>query len=231
MSTTESFSAASTTTSVTESTSEGSVTKTVTTSADSTNPTPVTTFATSVQPAVFNPFAAIASPLNASTTTGESSESTAEGEVAPEEESTAEYTPVVKLETVEVKTGEEDDEVLYTQRCALYRFDGAAGEWKERGKGDVKLLQNKENHKVRILMRQEKTLKICMNHLVHPDLPYKPNAGSDRSWTWRVRDYAGDEPEGKDETFAIRFRDADIANAFKAKIDEVKEINAKILKA
>lgn len=228
MSTTESFSAASTTTSVSQSTAEGTVTSTISTSADSNNPTPVTTFATSEKPAVFNPFAAIASPAAATAT--ETTE-TAEGEVAPEEESTAEYTPVVKLEAVEVKTGEEDDEVLYTQRAALYRFDLGAGEWKERGKGDVKLLQNKDNHKVRILLRQEKTLKICMNHLVHPDLPFKPNAGSDRSWTWRVRDYAGDEPEGKDETFAIRFRDADIANAFKAKIDEVKEVNAKLLKA
>lgn len=147
--------------------------------------------------------------------------------MAEEEESTAQYTPVVKLSEVETKSGEEDDETLYSQRCALYRFEASSSEWKERGKGDVKLLRNKSTHKVRLLMRQEKTLKICMNHIVYPSLHFQPNAGSDRSWTWRCRDYAGEEPEGKDETFAIRFKDSDIANIFKEKIEEAKMINSK----
>jgi Ran-binding protein 1 len=38
-------------------------------------------------------------------------------------------------------------------------------EWKERGIGQAKLLQHKENKKIRMLMRQEKTLKIRANHL------------------------------------------------------------------
>lgn len=36
--------------------------------------------------------------------------------------------------------------------------------WKERGVGTVKLLKHKESGKVRLLMRQNKTLKICANH-------------------------------------------------------------------
>lgn len=47
-------------------------------------------------------------------------------------------------------------------RAKLYRFD--KGEWKERGLGDVRLMQDKFSHKIRILMRREKTLKICLNH-------------------------------------------------------------------
>lgn len=39
---------------------------------------------------------------------------------------------------VEVVTGEEDEEVLYTHRAKLYRL--TKGEWKERGIGDVKIL-------------------------------------------------------------------------------------------
>jgi Ran-binding protein 1 len=39
-----------------------------------------------------------------------------------------------------------------------------AGEWKERGTGDVRLLKHKENAKVRLVMRREKTLKVCANH-------------------------------------------------------------------
>ena len=42
------------------------------------------------------------------------------------------FEPIVPLpDLVEVKTGEEGDEVLFTSRSKLYRFDDA---WKERGK-------------------------------------------------------------------------------------------------
>ena len=50
-------------------------------------------------------------------------------------------------------------------KTKLYRFDADSGEWKERGIGQAKLLQHKENKKIRMLMRQEKTLKIMANHL------------------------------------------------------------------
>jgi Ran-binding protein 1 len=46
----------------------------------------------------------------------------------------------------------------------MYRFDKPANEWKERGTGDVKLLQHKETKKIRVLMRRDKTHKICANH-------------------------------------------------------------------
>ena len=40
----------------------------------------------------------------------------------------------------QVKTGEEDDQVLFMSRAKLYRF--VEGEWKERGLGDMKILKN-----------------------------------------------------------------------------------------
>lgn len=52
---------------------------------------------------------------------------------------------------------------LLCSKCKLYRFDGE--EWKERGLGVTKLLENKENKRIRLLMRQEKTLKIRANHI------------------------------------------------------------------
>lgn len=51
------------------------------------------------------------------------------------------------------------------RKCKLYRFDNEAGEWKERGTGKVKLLEDKETQRVRLLMREEKTLKIRANHI------------------------------------------------------------------
>jgi Ran-binding protein 1 len=51
------------------------------------------------------------------------------------------------------------------RKAKLYRFDKDGGQWKERGTGAVKLLKHKETAKVRLVMRQAKTLKICANHL------------------------------------------------------------------
>ena len=52
-----------------------------------------------------------------------------------------------------------------SRKCKLYRFDNEAGEWKERGTGKIKLLEDKETQRVRLLMREEKTLKIRANHI------------------------------------------------------------------
>lgn len=138
-------------------------------------------------------------------------------------DSTAHFEPLVHLAQVEVKTGEEDEDALYKERAKLYRFDANVKEWKERGTGDVKLLQHKENKKVRLLLRQEKTLKICMNHLVHPTLELKPNLGSDRAWTWTTLDYSSDPPSM--QTFAIKFKNAEVANAFKEHYAKAATIN------
>ena len=51
-----------------------------------------------------------------------------------------------------------------SRRAKLFKFDSESKEWKERGTGDVKLLKHKENGKTRLVMRRDKTLKVCANH-------------------------------------------------------------------
>jgi hypothetical protein len=51
------------------------------------------------------------------------------------------------------------------RKAKLYRFDRDGNQWKERGAGTVKFLKHKDSNKVRLVMRQSKTLKICANHL------------------------------------------------------------------
>ena len=53
----------------------------------------------------------------------------------------------------------------YFRKAKLYRFDKDGNQWKERGAGTVKFLKHKNTGKVRLVMRQSKTLKICANHL------------------------------------------------------------------
>lgn len=50
------------------------------------------------------------------------------------------------------------------RRAKLFRFFKESNEWKERGTGDVRLLQHKESKRIRLLMRRDKTLKVCANH-------------------------------------------------------------------
>ena len=89
-------------------------------------------------------------------------------------------------------------------RAKLFKFDRESREWKERGTGDVRLLKHKDNSKTRLVMRRDKTLKVCANHYVVPDMKLSPNVGSDRSWVWNA---AADVSEGEPEaqTLAIRF--------------------------
>ncbi|MBN3298902.1 RANG protein, partial [Amia calva] len=109
-------------------------------------------------------------------------------------------------------------------RAKLYRFasENDPPEWKERGTGDVKLLKHKEKGTIRLLMRRDRTLKICANHNIAPLMELRPNAGSDRAWVWNTHaDFADEHP--KPEMLAIRFLNAENAQKFKAKFDECKE--------
>lgn len=147
-----------------------------------------------------------------------------EDDKAEEEEADVHFEPLVKLEKVEVKTNEESEEVLFKVRAKLFKFASESKEWKERGTGDVKFLQHKETKKVRLLMRRDKTLKICANHFISPDYELKPNVGSDRSWVYTVTaDVSEGEPEAL--TLAIRFGNKENADNFKAEFVKAQEAN------
>jgi len=143
-----------------------------------------------------------------------------------EEDTGGNYEPVIKLtEQIESKTHEEDEDALFKMRAKLFRFDTENSEWKERGTGEVKLLAHKETKKVRLVMRRDKTLKVCANHSITNDMRLQPNIGSDRSWVWKVAaDVSDGEPVA--ETLAIRFANADNANQFKTAFEEAQKTNA-----
>lgn len=145
-----------------------------------------------------------------------------EDAAAVEEEADVQFEPLVHLEKVEVKTHEEEEDVTFKVRAKLFRFHADIKEWKERGTGDVKFLKHKGTGKTRILMRRDKTLKICANHLISKDYELKPNIGSDRSWVYTV---TADVSEGEAEaqTLAIRFGNKENADKFKEVFDQAKE--------
>ncbi|KAK3863579.1 hypothetical protein Pcinc_000078 [Petrolisthes cinctipes] len=133
------------------------------------------------------------------------------------------FEPVVNLPEISVTTNEEEEEVMVKLRCKLFRYNASEtpGEWKERGTGDVKILRNASKKTVRLLMRQDKTLKIRANHYITPFMELKPNCDSDRAWVWSVvADFADEEP--KRECLAIKFANAENARVFKEAFYDAK---------
>ncbi len=95
--------------------------------------------------------------------------------------------------------------------------------WNERGVGEFRILKHKETHHLRVVMRQEKTMKIVANFTVDHRITLMPNAGNEKSWVWTCFDFA--ECELKETTFAIRFSDVESSTEFKnAFTDAQKEM-------
>jgi Ran-binding protein 1 len=141
----------------------------------------------------------------------------------------------VKLEEVETKSGEEEEETVYGGvRSKLFLYgetllDVGSGKktWKERGIGEVRILRHREHQRLRLLMRQEKTMKVIANHAIDPRIKLEPNVGSDRSWVWSAFDFA--EGALTETVFALRFADSDIAQEFKKNFQECQAEMEKLL--
>ncbi|XP_036113047.1 E3 SUMO-protein ligase RanBP2 isoform X3 [Molossus molossus] len=157
--------------------------------------------------------------LNQSGTTAGNDE---ESDVTQDEERDGQYfEPVVPLpDLVEVSSGEEDEQVVFSHRAKLYRYDKDVGQWKERGIGDIKILQNYDTKQVRIVMRRDQVLKLCANHRITPDMTLQNMKGTERVWVWTACDFA--DGERKVEHLAVRFKLQDVADSFKKIFDEAK---------
>ncbi|KAJ4793098.1 RAN binding protein 1 [Rhynchospora pubera] len=151
----------------------------------------------------------------------EEEENTTAAATGEEEDTGAEFAPIVRLEEVAVTTGEEDEDALLDLKAKLYRYDKEGSQWKERGTGNVKLLKHKESGKVRLVMRQNKTLKICANHLVTAATKMQEHVGNEKSCVWHATDFS--DGELKDEMFCIRFASIENCRTFKDKVEEIAE--------
>ncbi|KAK4780232.1 hypothetical protein SAY87_016338 [Trapa incisa] len=142
-----------------------------------------------------------------------------------DEDTGAQVAPIIKLEEVAVTTGEEDEDAILDLKAKLYRFDKDGNQWKERGAGSVKLLKHKESGKVRLVMRQSKTLKICANHLVIPTMTVQEHSGNEKSCVWHATDFS--DGELKEELFCIRFASIENCKSFMKLFTQVAESQKK----
>lgn len=145
---------------------------------------------------------------------------TEDGEGGEDDEEAAHdpyFEPIVPLpELVEVKTGEEDEDVLFKHRAKVYRYCGETKQWKERGVGDIKILRHQTTGVHRVLLRRDQVHKIAANHRITPEMELKPLASSETAWCWYAMDFSeGHEAQGSLEHLAVRFKTADTAKEFK----------------
>lgn len=138
---------------------------------------------------------------------------------------TLDFKPVIPLpELIEVKTGEEDEEVLFSSRSKLFKFTN--GEWKERGLGYFKVLRHNQTKKIRFLMRREQVHKICLNHMV--DKTFKIGKRKDREtiYQWCATDFS-DDAAGIPSNFNLKFKTREIGielmNTLKTHIEGFEE--------
>lgn len=145
-----------------------------------------------------------------------------ESDITQEEERDCQYfEPVVPLpDLVEVTSGEENEQVVFSHRAKLYRYDKDANQWKERGIGDIKILQSYDTKQVRIVMRRDQVLKLCANHRITSDMSIQQMKGTERAWVWNACDFA--DGERKVELLAVRFKLQDVADTFKQVFEEAK---------
>ena len=113
----------------------------------------------------------------------------------PEAEPQCEFNQIYDLPEIPLITGEENEQTLCKFRVKLYRW--TESELKERGSGDLKFLKHIQSNKIRILMRQDKTLKVVANFLILKKRPFceltrlKTN---EKSWVWTCYDGSEEKP-------------------------------------
>ncbi|CAH8453831.1 unnamed protein product [Schistosoma turkestanicum] len=131
------------------------------------------------------------------------------------------FEPVITLPPLTVCNSEENEECLFKQRAQLFRFDAVDDppEWKERGIGILKILRNKTNGCYRLLMRRDRTYKVCANHYLSKNMYLRPNCSSNRAFVWStMADFSNEVV--KPESLGVRFANSTYADEFRKVFEE-----------
>lgn len=136
-----------------------------------------------------------------------------------EESKTDKYAVVDVKEQTDVKTGEEEEDVLFDARARLYALvlsDTLAG-WKERATGSVHLNTHRATKKHRIIMRADSLYKVVLNLPIGSGTKVTRGFPSSAASERFVR-ITGSEETGKLTQFALRLQTANLANELHEKI-------------
>jgi hypothetical protein len=141
----------------------------------------------------------------------------------PEEEVGIGGDKKLHLQDVITETGEESEDLIFKIRARIHRWRN--DEWKERGTGDLKMLRHKDTKKIRLVLRQDKTLKPAANFYISEKDPLcdiKPHQGSDKMFFLLAYDCS---EEAQFEKFVIKLGNAEHGSRFKEAFLAAREFN------
>eukprot|EP01156_Anaeramoeba_ignava_P009729 Anaeramoba_ignava/a4519_178.p1 GENE.a4519_178~~a4519_178.p1 ORF type:complete len:178 (-),score=72.14 a4519_178:103-636(-) len=124
---------------------------------------------------------------------------------------------LLKIDTQKAREYEEKESEVFKARAKMFRFEKTENKWKERGVGDIRLLKHADTKISRVLMRRDKTLKVCANHYPSGHMKLEASMGGEKTWVYQAKDYS--DGVSKDEVLAIRFTTAEIAQDFKKQFE------------
>ncbi|TKR79972.1 hypothetical protein L596_014113 [Steinernema carpocapsae] len=131
-----------------------------------------------------------------------------------EPESSDGLTPVFpQPPLIDVKTGEEDEEVIFINRARIYQFHSETKEYSQRGTGEIKVLRNPKNNRHRVVMRRDQIYNLCANFSVVPGMTIVTRDNSKPVCMFSATDFS-ENPDGERLTFSVRFREAEMRDEF-----------------
>ena len=144
-------------------------------------------------------------------------------ELVDEEELAVTDGGAAMLAPIEVKTGEEDEDVIYREKAKILRFDEGENQWKERGTGEARILCDKKTQKIfRFILRRDGTGKLGSNHFLYKAMKVRMHGAAGKSCIWSCIADSSDE-EIQPEIFLLRFKMPELAAAFKKTFEDCAE--------
>jgi hypothetical protein len=109
---------------------------------------------------------------------------------------------------------ENNDCILFVANANLFcRQQGC--KWQERAEGELKILENTTSKRVRIIVRQAKTMEVRANHRIVAGMRLVAATYSDNAYVWLAPNDVSDG-EATEQTFLVEFDTPGIAQDFKA---------------
>ena len=144
-----------------------------------------------------------------------------QGDENPEAEANVYFKPIASLpETYEYKTCEKESEVVFEERCKLYRHDDNTKQWKERGVGTMKMMRDKSSGRIHLLMRRDQILKICCNHYIVSGMKIDYHTNSEKALLWFTTADYSEEGNPLPQKLVARFKLPETAKKFKDIFEE-----------
>lgn len=144
--------------------------------------------------------------ISSSFATAPKSNSIVTNKTAPEKNEEYEGEPILEPEKI-YKNESDKNEILYETDCKAFRFDTEGKEWKECGKGSLRMIQEPGEDKKKILVRN--TLgKITINSYIFKGMGFKKVGKSG------IQFLAVVDASGVPQSFLVKVRLADIQAAF-----------------